>query len=96
MKQDSDPQGWRIAALVVLLAVTLTASAYYIHTQIYCDPAHPTCTKAISAAEPHSATETHAAPHEGATPATGGEHVAPADGGHKMPDSAGSHVKSGG
>ena len=100
MKTDSDPMGWRMAALTVVLALALTGAAYTIHTKVYCDPAHPSCVKVPAAAShdaPHDAG--HAAPAVHATPDTG--HGAPAKAAdtanHKMVGGkAGDHLIKGG
>ena len=69
MKTDSDPHGWRIAALVVLLALTLVAGAHYIHTKVYCNPAHPSCIKSKAAPESHAAAAEHPTGAAAAEPA---------------------------
>jgi hypothetical protein len=72
MKKDSDPMGWRIAAITVLGAALTTAGAYAIHLKTDCDPTHPTCMKISSA--PAHADDSHDAGHAGDThaPAAGG------------------------
>jgi hypothetical protein len=88
MKTDSDPHGWRIAGLVVFLALALTAGAYAIHTRVYCDPRHPECRKIGPAAQEHAA-DSHAADTHAPAPAGAADHK-------EHGDSAASKAKSGG